>query len=303
LNEAKIFEMWPSANSRIQKIYKNSVLRIYPKSRLISERSVNQLNLISPLDFNLPHTKYFGLNFTKLPNNYLEIRYAGGEGYEKRKNETVDLINYIAESLYETLQNNREYSSLEQRKVNDILDKHREIITSVKTYESFVRAYPNIDLHIDLRDDPRIVESNYSNLREKLYELVTASNFKSGIVNYDTTKKRIQLKDAKLKENFSIKDIDLINCKVSGEISNCEIFGSEVRSAKIIESKFLAGNDIRYSYIKDCSFVKQGANRIDLSFIKSSPANPIYADLNECIVRSGVVSLDSRVDSKTEFIE
>jgi hypothetical protein len=278
-------------------------LRIYPKSKLISEKSLNYLGSLSPVDFNLPHTKYFGLNFTKLPHNYLEIRYAGGEGYEKRKSETVDLINYIAESLYETLQKNREYSSLEQRKINDIIEKHKEVITTVKTYESFARAYPNIQVYVDLRDDPRIVESNYLNLREKLYELITASNLKSGVVNYDTTKERVQIKDAKLKENFTISGVDLINCFVSGEISNCEIFGSEIRSAKITESKFLAGNDIRYSYIKNCSFVKSGSNRIDLSFIKSDPSSPIHADLNECIVRSGTVSLESKVDSKTEFIE
>jgi hypothetical protein len=303
LNETKIFEMWPSAKSRIQRIYKNSVMQIYPKSKFISEKSISYYGPVSPLDFNLPHTKYFGLNFTKLQKNYLEVRYAGGAGYENSKQNTVDLINYIAESLYETLQSNHEYSVQERRKISEIIENHQRVMTSVKTYESFVSNYPKIELFADLRNDPRIVEANYSNIKEKLYDLITVGNMKSGIVNYDTAKERIQIKDAKLKESFTLSGLDLINCAVSGEVNNCEMYGCEVRSAKVSESKFLTGNDIRYSYIKDCSFVKDGSNRIDLSFIKNPPENLIYADLNECIVRTGTVSMNSKVDSKTEFIE
>jgi hypothetical protein len=303
LNEAKIFEMWPSAKSRIQRIYKNSVMRIYPKSKFISEISHNYSGPSSPADFNLPHTKYFGLNFTKLPKNYLEVRYAGGEGYEKKKKDTVELINYMAESLYEALKSNNEYSVQEKRKFEEILEHHRVVLVSAKTYENFVKAYPEIELYVDLRDDPRIVESNYPNLKEKLYELVTMGSLKKGTVNFDTTKNRVQIKDANLKESFSIKEVDLINCSAAGELAGCEFYGCEIRSAKIHESSFLTGNDIRYSYLKDCTFVKDGTNRLDLSYIRSKPESPIYADLNECIVRSGTVSLNSKVDSKTEFIE
>ena len=57
-----------------------------------------------------------------------------------------------------------------------------------------------------------------------------------------------------------------------------------------------------YCNIDDCLFEKGGVNRIDLSYIKSDPSGIIYADLNECIVRSGVISLESKVDSKTEVL-
>jgi Putative amidoligase enzyme len=303
LNEAKIFELWPSAKSRIQKIYKNSVLNIYPKNKFIAEAGLAYSYPASPLDFNLPHAKYFGINFTKLSRNYLEIRYAGGKGYETKKNEAVELINYIAESLYENLLSNSEYSPAESRKISDLLAKHRDILLSVKTYENFVKAYPEIELYVDLRNDPRIVESNYANLKEKLFELITTGNLKKGIVNYDTTKQRIQLKDSNLKESFSVSGIDFVNCTIEGEITNCELFGCKVRSSHVQESTILSGNDIRYSYLRGCTFIREGRNRIDLSFIKNAPGTPIYSDLNECIVRSGTVGLNCRVDSKTEFIE
>ena len=165
LDEAKIFEMWPSAKSRTQRIYKNSVLNIYPKTKFIAEKSLLYSGPANPSNFNLPHSKYFGLNFTKLSNNYLEVRYAGGEGYQNKRKESVDLINYIAESIYSVLQTNNEYSVNETRKINDILKVHTDLINSVKTFEGFKRSYPELELYIDLRDDPRIVEANYANVK------------------------------------------------------------------------------------------------------------------------------------------
>jgi hypothetical protein len=294
--------MWPSAKSRMQKIYKNSVLNIYPKSKFISEASLNYAGPSSPLDFNLPHSKYYGLNFTKLPENYLEVRYAGGKGYTEKKKETTELINYIAESLYSTLQENDKYTQLETQKISDILKKHKEILESVKSYESFVRTYPSIELYSDLRNDPRIVEANYPNMKETLFELITLGNLKKGIVNYDTNIKRVQVKDATLKESFSIKGIDFINCSIEGEITDCRLLKCKVRSSHIKECQILNGNDIRYSYVKRCPFLRDGNNRIDLSYINNSKDHPIYAELTECIVRSGTVGMNCKVDNKTEFI-
>ena len=286
-----------------QKIYKNSVLNIKPKSKFIAETSLDYAQPGSPLDFNYPHSKYFGLNFEKLSRNYLEIRYAGGKDYEKSRKPLVDLINYIAESLYSTLENNNTYTPAETKKIKDLLDLQKEVMLSIKTYESFIRSYPDIKLLADLNDEPRIVEANYPNLREKLFDLITTGNLKKGLVNYDTQTRRVQLKDCSIKEGFSISDIDLVNCKLEGEFTNCELRGCTVRSSHLIESRLITGNDVRYSYLKECRFLNNGSNRIDLTYISSSPEYPIFADLNECIVRSGVVSMNSKVDSKTEFIQ
>lgn len=303
LDEAKVFDLWPSAKSRIQKIYKNSVLNIYPKNKFISEASLDYANPSSPLDFNLPFSKYFGLNFTKLPSNYLEVRYAGGKDYEKKKKEAVELINYMAESLYDTLLHNNEYTVNERRKIADFMKTRKDVLLSVKTYENFVRTFPEIKLYVDLKNDPRILESNYSNLREKLFDLITTGNLTKGQVNYDTELKRIQVRESNMKECFSVSDVDFVRCYIEGELTNCKFYDCKVRSSRIIESYFIDKNDIRYSYLKECAFQRDGQNKIELTYIKSSPNNPIYGDLKECIIRSGTVDISSKVDSKTEFIE
>jgi hypothetical protein len=54
LDEAKIFEMWPSAKSKIQKVYKSTVSNIYPKKKFISETSMNYAKPESPMEYAYP---------------------------------------------------------------------------------------------------------------------------------------------------------------------------------------------------------------------------------------------------------
>lgn len=302
LNEEKIFEMWPSAKSKMQKIYKNSVSNIYPKNKFLTETSISYATPNSPLDFMYPQSKYFGINFEKLREGYLEIRYAGGPGYQTKRASATNLINYIAESLNDTLSTNYSYSLEEQRQVTDIIKFQRTVTQSIKTYENFIKAYPKIELYVDLKNEPRILESNYLNIRESLFDLIIFGKMTKGLVNYDTQTQRVQLKDSILKEGFEIHDIDLINCTVESELSNCVLTSCKVRSSHLNNCKILTENDIRYCHIEDCLFEKGGNNRIDTSYIKSSPTNIIYANLNECVVRSGIIALSAQVDSKTEVL-
>lgn len=302
LNEERIFEMWPSAKSRIQRIYKNPVSNIYPKDKFVAENAIQYAKPGNPMDFSFPQSKYFGLNFEKLREGYLEIRYAGGPEYQLRRADATNLINYMAEKLYETLSSNSSYSIEEQRKINDVIKLQRTNTLALKTYENFIKNFPDIELYIDLKDDPRIVESNYSNLRESLFDLITFGKMKRGKLNYDTQNKRVQVKDSIIKEGFSLHGLDFINCTIEAELTNCILHSCKIRSSRISECRILTDNDIRYSHLDDCLFERGGVNRIDLSYINSSPDSIIYANLNECIVRSGVIALESEVDNKTEII-
>jgi hypothetical protein len=302
LNEAKIFEMWPSAKSRIQKVYKNSVSNIYPKNKFISETSMNYAKPESPLEYNYPHSKYFGLNFEKLSKGYLEVRYAGGTDYQLRRADATALINYVAESLVETLNSNSSYTIEERKKISDMMKIQKDVVTSLKTYEKFANAYPKIELYVDLKNDPRIIESNYQNIRESLFDLIVFGGMDKGMINYDTETERVQLKDSSIKEGFGVKGIDFINCSIEAEVTDCMLYACKVRSSHLSGCKIFTENDIRYCHLEDCIFERTGNNRVDMSYIKCIPDTVIHAKLNECVVRSGIISLDSEVDRKTEII-
>ena len=49
--------------------------------------------------------KYYGVNFSKLPKNYIEFRYLGGKDYENRYNSIMNLTEHFVLSLYDSLMN------------------------------------------------------------------------------------------------------------------------------------------------------------------------------------------------------
>jgi hypothetical protein len=300
LDESKIYELWPSALNKTQKPYKGSVNFIYPKNKFIAETSLAYKP--DPTQFQIPHSKYFGLNFEKLAEGYLEVRYAGGKDYQVKKTEAVSLINYLAELSYLVLEKNFEYSVTEKQAISTILEKHKQILLSIKTPQTLRSAHPSISLYVDLRADLPIIEANYENFKDKLFDLLAFGNLKSGVVNYDTATRKIQVKDAKIKEGFGINGVELFNCVIEGEVTNCLLYGCRVKSSIIKESTIFTNNEIRHSLIKNCSFQRDGANLIAGSYLDIKPENPIFAELRECIVRSGTLSYNSVADRKTEFV-
>lgn len=300
LNEAKIYELWPSALNKTQKPYKGSVNFIYPKNKFIAETTLSVKP--DPTQFNIPQSKYFGLNFTKLAEGYLEIRYAGGMDYQTKKSQAVDLINYLTELTYSVLENNSQYSLIEKQQISKILEKQKATLFAVKSPQNLKSAYPSISLYVDLHSDLQIIESNFANLKDSLFNMIAFGNLKSGVVNYDTTTRRIQIKDARLKEGFGISGVDLFNCIIEGEVTNCLLHGCKVKSSLIKESIIFTNNEIRHSLIKNCSFQRDGINLIAGSYLDIKAEHPIFAELKECIVRAGTLSYNSTADSKTEFI-
>ncbi len=300
LDESKVYEMWPSALNKTQKPYKGSVSFIYPKNRFIAETTLSLRP--DPTQFNVPQSKYFGLNFAKLVEGYLEIRYAGGKDYQNKKSEAIQLVNYLTELTYTVLENNSQYSLLEKQQISKILEKQKSTLLALKTPQNLKEAYPGINLYVDLQASSQVIEANFANLKDSLFELIAFGNLRSGVVNYDTTTKRIQVKDARIKEGFNISGVDLFNCVIEGEISNCLIYGCKIKSSLINECVIHTNNEIRHSLIKNCSFQRDGSNIIAGSYLDIKAEHPIFAELRECIVRSGTLSYNSIADSKTEFV-
>jgi len=300
LDEAKIYEMWPSALNKTQKPYKGSINFIYPKNKFIAETALTLKP--DPTQFNIPQSKYFGLNFAKLAEGYLEIRYAGGKEYQTKKSEAVQLINYLTELAYAVLENNSQYSLLEKQQISKILEKQKATLLALKSPQNLKEGYPGINLYVDLQANVKVIEANFANLKDPLFNLIAFGNLKSGVVNYDTETKRIQVKDSRIKEGFNITGVDLFNCIIEGEVSNCLLYGCKIKSSLISECIIHTNNEIRHSLIKNCSFQRDGSNVIASSYLDIHAKHPIFAELRECVVRSGTLSYNSTADSKTEFI-
>lgn len=301
LNENSIFKMWPSVSSEKQKIHQSKSMFIYPKELYSSRMSGALLEKANSADYNFPESSHFGTNFSNLRDGYLSIKYAGGKNYQNKKDETIELINYVSKHLYETLTNNNSFGAEENRKIETILEKYKRVIESTRTYEIFKHSYPDIHLYVDLTNHKFLIESRYTSMRNKLFELISCCEMKKAIINFDTVRNKVQVKEATIKKGFSLNNMDFFDCNIEGDIKDCLFENCKIRNSNLQDSTIYSNNDIKYSNLSNC---KYGGflNEIRSSYLDSNPDNIINANLENCIVLNGNFSQESKIDKRTELI-
>ena len=102
-DEDKVYESFPD---RKDSVYAKSIKFIVPLSGMTQPSPEN----ISWRNYMFVSEKYYGVNFSKLPKNYIEFRYLGGKDYEKKYNTIMSMTEHFIISLYETL-NNPKYTN------------------------------------------------------------------------------------------------------------------------------------------------------------------------------------------------
>jgi len=242
--------------------------------------------------------KYYGVNFSKLPKDYIEFRYLGGKDYEKKYNTILNLTEHFILSLYETLMY-PEYTQEDVSKLNAILEKHSGIVESYKDYQTFKKKFPNIKLMVDLKTYDQIVETFYPKMREELFNLLTKAGLTEGKINYDADTGRMQLKDAELMRCFEIKGIDVVDCKIQGNIINCDVFSSELINSSILESNLFGASDATDCKIED-SYVSK--NVICKDSYVFGPRGVFSGEMEGGIFRKGRATKMARFEN-AEIIE
>jgi hypothetical protein len=194
--------------------------------------------------------KYYGVNFSKLSQNYIEFRYLGGKDYEKKYNTIMNMTEHFVLSLYESLVNPI-YNAEDIKNLDVILEKHSSVVKSYKTYKSFKRQFPKVKLMVDLKTYDQIVETYFPKMREQVFELLTKAGLTEGLINYDSDTGRMQLKGAELMKCFEIKGIDIVDSKIQGNVIGCDIFSTELVNASMTECNLFGATDVVDSKIED----------------------------------------------------
>ena len=242
-DEDKVYEAFPN---RKDSVYAKSIKFIVPLSGMTQPSPEK----ISWKNYMFVSEKYYGVNFSKLPKNYIEFRYLGGKDYEKKYNTIMNLTEHFVLSLYDSLMYPK-YNQEDMKKLDSILEKHGGIVESYKDYQAFKKMFPKIRLMVDLKTYDQIVETFYPKMREGLFKLLTLGGLKEGLVNYDADTGRLQLKDAELMRCFEIKGVDIVDCKIQGNILNCDIFGTELINSSLFESNLFGSTDAIDCKIED----------------------------------------------------
>jgi hypothetical protein len=257
---------------------------------------------MSPVEFNFPTSDFFANDFSELGHGNLIVKYIGGKDYTKKRKESVNTINLIIEHLYNTLSNNWKYSDTEKRKISKIVESYRGAILNTKNYLNFKSKYENIDLYVDLNNNKFLIDSHYTKIREKIFKLIVGGEITEAIINYDTERGAIQIKNAKINKSILIENIEFYSCIIEADAKNCLFNNCDIVNSKICESTIHSNNIIKNSKVIDCLY-SGGITEIKSSFIDNGNRKIINANLSECLVYSGIFSAQSTIDKNTKIIK
>lgn len=302
INEEELFKLWPAQENETHKVNQSGVHFIQPRDLYNTIVTENLVERMDPIEFKLPESEFFANDFSELGNDTLVINYIGGKDYTKKKREGIETINLVIEHLYETLAHNYEYTPAEKKKITTIVNEFRNFVDGTRNYFNFKMLYPEITIYVDLRPDPKLVEANYSIIREKLFRVIVGGGITDAVVNYDTRRKALQIKDAVLKKNILVEGVEFYQCEVEADAKGCLFEGCTIRNSKILESTIYSNNQIKNSKLIECDYLG-GANEINSSFIDNSEKKTINADLRECLVYRGKFTLTSSIDKSTKIIK
>lgn len=293
LDEDKYFKYWQKDNREVNK---QMVDFVVPKKLFFNF----DMRYISPNDFDVPSSKYFGLDFTDLNKGYYTVNYLGGKGYENKADAIVDGLTYLLDRSEEVLKNPKVYTTSELGILKKSLIKHQEKIINIISYDSFIKKFPGIRLFIDLRDEPRKIELHYNKFRELLFKLIIHGNLKRGLINLDTAKDVFQMKESNIFYIINIKDLEIYDSIISGDFVNCFFENCQIRASKIVKSKINNKNKVSNTNIYQTTFA--GDNNL-LTKCYIDDCGIVDAEFRDCIIVNSQVPYKAKLDANTKVIE
>lgn len=294
-NEEFVYERFPK---RKTSIYARSINSIYPVNKFVF---ADDVTVIHKENYELPSEKYFGINFSKLSKQYLEVRYMGGRGYEKKVHEIKEITDYVAIFTYNTLQNNYYYTPVEVSRLKNAMKDFQKVVSSFSDIDQFFLNYPNIRVLVDLKGEREIIKTFWSKIREKLFDLIVRCGMRRGMLNYDADVSKYQVKDAILQKAFPVRGMEMFDCKIqTGNILECDLYRCEINNAHILDCNLYNGNKIKKSKIINTPF--HTYNEATDCYIDNKK-HIINGTVERGIIRSGDIGPTAKISKETEVIQ
>ena len=292
-DENVVYQKFPD---RVGSLYAKSIKRIIPANKFVDPSNVSHIdkNL-----FEVPLEKNMGINFLKLPEGYFEVRYWGGKDYQKKYTDLKTVIDYIITYTVGVLQFNDTFTENDLKIVKMILSTIYKSASTFIDPDTFQKNYPHMNIMVDLRADPQILRSFFLNIREVLYDIIVENNIKEGLLNYDSTLGKFQLKDVKTPKAYLLSDYDILDSEISGNLFNCRLYNTKLNDSTMEECDLLSNNEINRSKIlvSDLYFT----NSVHESYIDNKDKE-INCEVFGGIIRSGFIGKLATISPETEIV-
>jgi hypothetical protein len=285
--------------NRSKNVYAKSIKRVLPRNRY---SILENINTIDPKMFKIPSDKYYGVNFTKAKDGYLEFRYLGGKDYQKKISDIREVIDYVVIYLYDLLSKRLSgYTKEDLEKLREMMSDYGKIVKCFSNPELFFMYYPDFHVFVDLKGFDENIKTYFPSIRDKIFDLVVEGGITDCYFNYDTSTGRYQVKDARIRNAFEISDVDIVNCDVKGSnIRKCNIYHSKVRKSSVSDCYIVNGNEVVNSKVEDT--IVDPANTLKECFI-NCPQKSVNCDIEGGVFRAGILGDASRVSKETQKVK
>lgn len=293
-DENIIYKRFPE---RIGSLYAKSIKRILPTNKFVDPSNIS---FIDKNLFEVPIEKNMGINMTKLPEGYFEVRYLGGKDYQKKYSSIKEILDYIITYTVQTLKLNNSFSENDLKILKMFLG---EIYKNSSTFidpDTFQKNYPHLNIMVDLKSDPQIVRTFFLTIREVIYDIIVDNGIKEGMINYDSSLGKFQLKDVKTTRAYLLKDYDILNSEIAGNILNCRLFSCDLNDCAIEDCDLITNNEIKRSKImySDIMF----SNVVHETYIDNKDKE-INCEVFGGIIRSGYIGKLATISPETEIVK
>jgi len=291
-DESYIYSRFPQQKSSPYSLSIKSLSRI--NENIYSSSIIKGKNSI----IRIPINEYDGINFKDYTTGVLEFNYIGGANYSEKDTEIMEILEFYVIKTFQSL-NEQYYTREELTELNDLAEGYIKHQDHFQNIESFTANHPDIKVSVNLNTSEQAIKTFWPTIKKQLFEMVVNNSFSKGEFNYDSDTTKCQIRNAHL-NGTSIKNMDLVECTVSGVLENCYLYTCKISNSRIYSSKIIKENSITNSYIKNA--VIDSNNLIDQCVVDN------LNEMINCVIRkslikfAGIGSL-AKLDESSTIVE
>ena len=288
-NEDMMFRFFPEQKNSV---YVKSIKNVLPENKFYRSENLN----INNFNYILPNMKFYGVIFDDVKDGCVSFRYIGGEKYEYKVTEALDVvslcIDFLSKSLFDS-----GYSEKNKADLKKMIKGSEKLLKAYESVQGFRESYPKIKLTIDLDTNEQILKSKYIKFRDDIFDLLSCSDITEGEINYDSALSKVQARNMKGRV-YEIYDWEFVECELSvGYAENCNFFECKLDNSSLNRSNVYRFSKVKKSKIKD-TYINRTCEVID-SFI-SGETSTIDGQIIGGKIIGGRIGNHSRISPETE---
>ena len=290
--EEKVYERFPERKNYPRS---KSIKNIYPSSKFY----IDTPSSLSSNSFTFPLRKYYGIDFTSLDSGSLRFRYLGGTDYHEKAEKCFEVIDFSIDCLRHCIAN-PSLTAQEKDSLEAILESNQRIVNAYSSAVALKENFPDLTLMTDLTTNMQIVDTMYPYIRDRVFKLLSESRMTKGFINYDSDQGKLQIKDTIIENAYLLEGIDIFDSKIVGNISNCDIFSTQIKDSDIFMSNLFNRSKAVNSFF-DNSYLNNNITLVDCDIMGMNTIVSGMVDGGR-LISGRVVSHQAKISDMTEII-